>query len=181
MSPPVFCPSCERTYFNARPEDVTCLHCGTVLERQGAGNGHSPPPAVRHRLSADTRVLRAMQTRLARILADVDAHDSRRVRFVVTELLAQSIRVDNGFEPGVVELTVEVSERTVRVEAHGPGVSAQSTSDDAESNGSGSFSDLAFVILDELAADWGSAGGAHPRVWFEVERTPEPALAATRS
>lgn len=186
MSPPVFCPSCNRTYFNARPENLTCLRCGTALVPKStenghlatAVNGHSPaPPGVRHRLSADTRALRATQSQLARILADVDTHESRRVRFVVTELIAQSIRRDSEAGPGIglVELTVEVRERTVRVEAEGPGVPVR-----IESGRSGPLGNVAFIILDELATDWGSAGGAHPSIWFEVERTPE-AAPATRS
>ncbi len=95
---------------------------------------------------------------------------SRRVRFVVTELIAQSIRRDEGVGPGIVELTVEVSERTVRVEAEGPGIPVRIANGNGAPSSRDRLPNPALLTLDELATSWGSGDGPTPRVWFEVDR-----------
>ncbi len=178
MSPPVFCLSCARTYFNVRPSERRCPRCGGELADRGAENGGAPKgDGPRHGLPTDTRELRNIHDRLNEVLVDVDADTRRKVRFVITDVIAQSLRQRNGGTPGVTELTVEVREDLVRVEADGPGVSAGADLDGAAGRAADPLGGLALFVVDELAVRSGAADGPEPSAWYEIERTPSPGSA----
>ena len=177
MSPPVFCPSCTRTYFNLRPTERRCPRCGGELANPGAENGGAPKgESRRHGLPTDTRELRSIHNRVNEVLADVDADTRRKVRFVITEVIAQSLR-RNGAAPGLTELTVEVRENLIRVEANGRGASAPESLDGSADNAADPLAGLALFVVEELAVRSGAAAGPEPSVWYEIERAPSPALA----
>jgi predicted RNA-binding Zn-ribbon protein involved in translation (DUF1610 family) len=189
MSPTLLCRSCGRIYFNAPPDQQACPHCGASLiprksskprepngeEGRKAPRGLAPDgEPERHRLCTDTRALRQTQEDLQGLLASVDRAARRKVRFLVTELIAQSIRRSADGVTGIIDLTVGVREAAIRVEAHGPGVPVPKRSkrdeEPAPEGGVDPLSDLALFILDGLADAWGTNEAADPSIWFEVER-----------
>lgn len=91
------------------------------------------------------------------------------LRLLVSEVVTNSIRHGEGFDP--IELRVSVSPLIVRVEVEdrGPGFEPRLTDEDGERN-----SGWGLLLVDRLAARWGVVANSTNTVWFELERRSPP-------
>jgi anti-sigma regulatory factor (Ser/Thr protein kinase) len=91
------------------------------------------------------------------------------LRLLVSEVVTNSIRHGQGFDP--IELRVSVRPLVVRVEVEdrGPGFEPRLTDDDGERN-----SGWGLLLVDRLAARWGVVANSTNTVWFELDRRSPP-------
>ena len=110
----------------------------------------------------------ARQT-LDRLADAVEEPLLENLRLLVSEVVTNSIRHGEGFDP--IELRVSVRPLVVRVEVEdrGPGFEPRLTDDDGERN-----SGWGLLLVDRLAARWGVVANSTNTVWFELERRSPP-------
>jgi len=91
----------------------------------------------------------------------------RDVRLLVSELVTNAVRHANLASGDVIELVIELAERTLRVEVHDPGggfVPTAPSPDPARPSGWGLY------LVAELADRWGVHSDDETLVWFELDR-----------
>lgn len=93
---------------------------------------------------------------------------------LASELIAQVVGRDPRFRGDGVDLTIQLREDAVRMEASGPAVPSVGGKPDPGS-AADPLADWGSFILDRLADRWGMRGGARPSIWAEIER-PAQAL-----
>jgi anti-sigma regulatory factor (Ser/Thr protein kinase) len=108
--------------------------------------------------------------RLERLADAVEGSLLENLRLLVSEVVTNSVRHGEGFDP--IEVRVSVSPLVVRVEVEdrGPGFEPRFAHDDAERN-----SGWGLLLVDRLAARWGVVANSTNTVWFELERRSSPA------
>jgi anti-sigma regulatory factor (Ser/Thr protein kinase) len=91
----------------------------------------------------------------------------RDVRLLVSELVTNAVRHANLESGDVIDLVVELADRTLRVEVHDPGggfVPSAPSPDPARPSGWGLY------LVAELADRWGVDSDDTTLVWFELDR-----------
>jgi serine/threonine-protein kinase RsbW len=91
----------------------------------------------------------------------------RDVRLLVSELVTNAVRHANLASGDVIELVIELADRTLRVEVHDPGggfVPTAPSPDPARPSGWGLY------LVAELADRWGVDSDEETLVWFELDR-----------
>lgn len=93
------------------------------------------------------------------------------LRLLVSEVVTNSIRHGEGFDP--IELRVSVSPLLVRVEVEdcGPGFEPRLADGDGDGDGNSGWG---LLLVDRLAARWGVVANSTTTVWFELERRSPP-------
>jgi len=102
----------------------------------------------------------------------LDADTLGTLRLLVSELVTNSVRHGQAERAGEIELSVSVSEETVRVEIADPGPGFE-VSPRAEAQDQGSGWGLHFVEV--LSDRWGTERDESMRVWFELTAEGAPA------
>jgi serine/threonine-protein kinase RsbW len=103
---------------------------------------------------------------------DVTDGRMRDVRLLVSELVTNAVRHANLASGDVIELVIEIADRTLRVEVHDPGggfVPSAPSPDPARPSGWGLY------LVAELADRWGVDSDDTTLVWFELDRWAEAA------
>jgi anti-sigma regulatory factor (Ser/Thr protein kinase) len=98
---------------------------------------------------------------------DVTDGRMRDVRLLVSELVTNAVRHANLASGDVIELVIEIADRTLRVEVHDPGggfVPSAPSPDPARPSGWGLY------LVAELADRWGVDSDEETLVWFELDR-----------
>ena len=119
---------------------------------------------------------------LDRLAGTVDDLTMRNTKLLVSELVTNAVRHVPASEGDVIQLVVERSDDSVRVEVgdSGPGFAPTPRADVSDAS-----SGWGLHILAKLAARWGVESNDGARVWFELEAprsagapSPSPATAA---
>ncbi len=128
-----------------------------------------PLELARHRLRVDPgRSMRAVTAEVDALLAG----SGRQVpggALLASELVAQVVGRDPRFRGDAVDLTIQLREDAVRMEASGPMTPSVSCGSDPGS-ATDPLADWGTFILDRLADRWGVQEGDRPAIWAEIER-----------
>jgi len=137
----------------------------------------SPPgfdPAVDETIDCDPRAPAVARRAIEELSANVDRGVLRDAQLLVSEVVTNSIKHSGSDEP--IQLRVWQRSSGLKIEVADGGFGFEPgetpTSDDLE-GGRG------LLILEALAARWGTSRDARARVWFEL--SPRPASRSARA
>jgi hypothetical protein len=135
----------------------------------GSANGN-PDQGVTDRLRVSpSRSMKAITGEVEALLDGLDESSRRSCRLLASELIAQVIGRAPGFDGEPVELTVQLREDAVHLEATGPVAPSVQASADHAALPVDPFADWGRFIIDGLADRWGVGDGARPNIWAEIE------------
>jgi hypothetical protein len=113
--------------------------------------------------------MRAVTSEIDALLAGSGRAEVPGGALLASELIAQVVGRDPRFREDAVDLTIELREDAVRMEASGP--AAPSVRGEPEPGAATDpLADWGSFILDRLADRWGVRGGARAAIWAEIER-----------
>ena len=118
---------------------------------------------VTHHVRVDpTRSMKSVTGDVQALLEEYGDEPRRSCALLATELIAQIVGREQGLE-GPVELTIQLRDNAIRLEATG---SASSPSDPA--GASEPLAEWGEFLLDRLADRWGVRGWPHRGIWAEI-------------
>lgn len=133
-----------------------------------------PLELAKHRLRVHpSRSMRTVTAEIDALLGAPRRAEAPGGALLASELIAQVVGCDPRFRNDVVDLTIELREDAVRMEASGPAAFSARAASDAGAP-TDALADWGPFILDRLADRWGVREGARPAIWAEIDR---PALA----
>jgi len=120
---------------------------------------------VTHHVRVDpTRSMKSVTGDVQALLEEYGDEPQRSCALLASELIAQIVGREQGWEGGSVELAIQLREHAIRLEATGPASSVTDQNGSAEPLAAwGQF------LLDRLADSWGIQGGSRPSIWAEVD------------
>lgn len=125
------------------------------------------PPSARLELDSDPRMLRQSLAVLDGALRGLEDEAARRVRLLVTELVARSAEARH-LPRGSIELEIDICPSRVRLEVSGAGLLAPSQKGGNDRRAEALFP---YWALDGLADRWALDRRAPgPALWLEVRR-----------
>lgn len=119
---------------------------------------------VTHHVRVDpTRSMKSVTGDVQALLEEYGDEPQRSCALLATELIAQIVGREQGWEGGSVELTIQLRPKAIRLEASGPTAPP-------DQNGAGEpLAEWGQFLLDRLADRWGIRGGPRREIWAEVE------------
>lgn len=119
---------------------------------------------VTHHVRVDPS--RSMKSVTGDVQALVDEYGDgsrRSCALLASELIAQIVGRQQTWEGGSVELTIQLRDDAIRLEASGPPAPA------SQNGNTEPLADWGQFLLDRLADRWGIRGGPRRDIWAEVE------------
>jgi len=118
--------------------------------------------------------MKAITDEVETLLNGLEEASLRSSALLASELIAQVVGRDPGFQGEPVGLTIHVREAVVRMEATGPAAPSLEVSSNHGSPPD-PLADWGSFILDRLADRWGVSGRPQQAIWAEIKR-PAAAL-----
>jgi hypothetical protein len=119
---------------------------------------------VTHHVRVDpTRSMKSVTADVQALLEEYGEEPRRSCALLASELIAQIVGRQQGWESDPVELTIQLRDHVIRLEATG---SAASPTD---RNGTMELAEWGQFLLDRLADRWGVRGAPRRGIWAEVE------------
>ena len=103
------------------------------------------------------------------LLDGLEKGPRRSLGLLASELLAQVVGRAPSWGNEPVDLTVQVREDAVRLEATGPIAPSIGPTGDRQAATPNPLADWGRFIIDRLADRWGVCGGARRDIWAEIE------------
>jgi len=113
--------------------------------------------------------MKAITDEVEALLTGLEEASLRSGALLASELIAQVVGRDPGFQGEPVGLSINVRQGLVRMEATGPAPPSVARSSNHDSQPD-PLADWGSFILDRLADRWGVRVGDATSVWFEVDR-----------
>ena len=128
-----------------------------------------------HKLRVDpSRSMRAVTAEVEALLGGSAQTAVPGGALLASELIAQVVGRDPRFHGASVDLTIQLREDAIRMEAAGPTAPSVREGSDLRSV-TDPLADWGSFILDRLADRWGVQGGTRPAIWAEIERPAQSA------
>jgi hypothetical protein len=119
---------------------------------------------VTHHVRVDpTRSMKSVTGDVQALLAEYGDEPRRSCALLASELIAQIVGREQGWDGGSVDLTIQLREDAVRLEATGPAAPA------GQNGTTEPLAEWGQFLLDRLADRWGVQGGPRRDIWAEVE------------
>jgi hypothetical protein len=117
---------------------------------------------VTHHVRVDpARSMKSVTGDVQALLEEYGDGQRRSCALLASELIAQIVGRQQGWEGGAVELTIQLRRDAIRLEALGPR--------GADQNGAAEpLAEWGQFLLDRLADRWGIRGGTDRAIWAEV-------------
>ena len=120
---------------------------------------------VTHHIRVDpARSMKSVTDDVQALLAEYGDEQRRSCALLASELIAQIVGRERGWDAGPVELTIRLRDGVIRLEATGPASSPGDHNGPAER-----LAEWGQFLLDRLADRWGIRGGPQRGIWAEVE------------
>jgi hypothetical protein len=98
------------------------------------------------------------------LLEEYGDEPRRSCALLASELIAQIVGREQSWDGGPVDLTIQLREHVIRLEATGPAASETGQRGSTER-----LADWGEFLLDRLADRWGVRGGPRRAIWAQVE------------
>jgi hypothetical protein len=119
---------------------------------------------ITHHVRVDpTRSMKSVTDDVLALLEEYGDAPQRSCALLASELIAQIVGRQRGWEGGDVELTIQLRENAIRLEATGP------SSTENQNSTTEPLADWGQFLLDRLADRWGVRGEPRRGIWAEVE------------
>jgi hypothetical protein len=119
---------------------------------------------ITHHVRVDpTRSMKSVTGDVLALLEEYGDAPQRSCALLASELIAQIVGRQRGWEGGDVELTIQLRENAIRLEATGP------SSTENQNGTTEPLADWGQFLLDRLADRWGVRGEPRRGIWAEVE------------
>jgi hypothetical protein len=119
---------------------------------------------VTHHVRVDpTRSMKSVTGDVQALLEEYGDEPRRSCALLASELIAQIVGRQDGWEGGPVDLTIQLRENAIRLEATGPAGTAY------QNGATEPLADWGHFLLDRLSDRWGVRGGPRRAIWAEVE------------
>lgn len=120
---------------------------------------------VTHHVRVDpARSMKSVTGDVQALLEEYGDEPQRSCALLASELIAQIVGREQTWDGGSVDLTIQLREHAIRLEATGPASSV------TDRNGPGEdLAEWGQFLLDRLADRWGIRGGDRRAIWAEVE------------
>ena len=114
------------------------------------------------------RSMKAITGEVEALLDGLDEGSRRSGALLASELVAQVVGRAPGSQSGRVELTVQLRDDAVRLEATGPVAPTAKAAARHDAVPTDPFADWGWFILDRLSDRWGMGGDARRDIWAEI-------------
>jgi hypothetical protein len=120
---------------------------------------------ITHHVHVDpTRSMKSVTGDVQALLEEYGDEPRRSCALLASELIAQIVGRERNWEGGPVELTIQLREELIRLEATGPASVGVDHNDAAAP-----LAQWGEFLLDRLSDRWGVRGGPDRAIWAEVQ------------